>query len=1696
MTSDTTPLTDSQRRKLAHQLLIEHLSYQFAFPVQWIDTQQVLLQHDPAIQRIVEIGPSRVLANMAQKTAKAGPTARHDQANAINRQFLSTASNLREIHYEYDEPEEAPAAEPTSTPTAVPTAAPMTAPPVAAPAAPTLAPAAAAAAVPDTPLTAGDLVLSLTAQKLKKPFDQVPLDKSIRDLSGGKSTLQNELVGDLEAELGHLPDNSETLALEALSALPCSGQLGKPMTSLVARLISSKMPGGFNQQSIRQHLQTRWGLETQRQTAVLCYATTLEPASRLADPAAAAEFMDSVVQRYSQHFHLSLSPGSSPSGGSSGPAAVIDASALEAATREQKTALRKIHEVLTQLLDEPESTATESDNSAELSAQLDHWTAEFGSQIQTGTAPLFDARQIRLYDSWWNWVRVDILSVIHRLDLGTSNLSGLDDELRMIFNRWSPACSQLINFASSTRGQALCEAFDHQPQPDPVFRFTTPSLAPKTTVDPTTGDIRYSEVPRDTASSPSDYAFMLACSTGTNLPFCHLRSRHGPTWRYHAHWTSHFLDALTTGTTTGLSFKGRVVLVTGAGPGSIGAEAIKMLLEGGAQVLVTTSRAVGTTAEFYSQLYKTHGSRGSQLTLLPFNQGSKQDCEALIDHIFDNHTGDVDAVLPFAAIPQTGQIDSGLDEKAELAHRLMMVNLLRLLGRIKQHKVRRRITTRPTTVVLPLSPNHGTFGGDGLYSESKLGLETLFNRFHSERWAPYLAVCGTVIGWTRGTGLMAGNNILADAVESSGAITFTPPEMAFNILSVLAHPKLVSICEEQPILVDLSGNLSEIDNLKDILSAARRKLTHESQLRKALLSERAREQELLGQAPPSTPSQKFRPRAHLRVGYPEAPDYHTATKDLPDLKGMIDLRKTVVVVGFSELGPWGSSRTRWEMESQGDFSVEGYVEMAWMMGLIEHFAGDIQGAPYVGWVDRKTKDPVHDDEIGIRYGTYIREHAGIRYIEPDLLNGYDPDRKEFLHEVVVDEDLPAFETAKATAEAFKLRYGDKVTITPLSGDECRVRIKKGAHFMVPKAIPFSRKVAGLLPTGWDPARYGIPDDIVAQVDPITLYVLCCVCQAMLSAGIQDPFEIYQHMHVSELANCIGTGVGGLVSMRGVYGDRYLDRPVQNDILQESYLNAMGAWTNMLLLGSSGPIKSPVGTCATSVESLDTACESLLLGKSKMAVVGGTDDFQEEMSYEFANMKATSNTIDELSKGRLPKEMSRPSTTSRAGFMESAGCGIQLITTADMALKMGLPVYAIVAYTQMAGDRIGRSVPAPGQGVLTAAREAIPTTTEPLPLLDLTYRRTQLTAAVHQIQAQRSHLLKQAKHTPGNLTTQLTAIETLTTTQIRAAQSLWNMDLRQQNPSIAPLRAALATWSLTIDDIAVATLHGTSTPANDKNEASVLHTQMTHLNRSPGNPLLAISQKYLTGHPKGAAGAWMFNGGIQVLLSGLVPGNRNADNVDVKLREFSSLVYPDRSLQMPNGSAGVGVKAFMLTSFGFGQKGGLVVGVNARYLFAGLAEGEFEAWRSRMSERCRRGEQVFCGAVQGNSLFRAKEGSAWKGEEEVRVFLDPGARPLSMAILPRDSGSLDVDPPPNPHLSCKPQVQPFVGRIGGNQNLVLDRNDPSNASYLEKVPDAAPLMSFRDAFNMRGFTDPDLWRFMAVECVGMPPSQPPTLIPNT
>jgi fatty acid synthase subunit alpha len=177
-------------QELAHTLLIELLAYQFASPVRWIETQDVILG-DQTAERLVEIGPADTLGGMAKRTLASKYEA-YDAAQSLQRQILCYNKDAKEIYYAVEPVEEDAAAtagsagQQDSSTTAPGSASP---PPSAAatvtPAAPRPASSGPAAQLPDVPVSAVDVVRALVAQKLKKPLMDIPLSKAVKDLVGG-----------------------------------------------------------------------------------------------------------------------------------------------------------------------------------------------------------------------------------------------------------------------------------------------------------------------------------------------------------------------------------------------------------------------------------------------------------------------------------------------------------------------------------------------------------------------------------------------------------------------------------------------------------------------------------------------------------------------------------------------------------------------------------------------------------------------------------------------------------------------------------------------------------------------------------------------------------------------------------------------------------------------------------------------------------------------------------------------------------------------------------------------------------------------------------------------------------------------------------------------------------------------------------------------------------------------------------------------------------------------------------------------------------------------------------------------------------------------------------------------------------------------------------------------------------------------
>ncbi|KAJ2599136.1 fatty acid synthase alpha subunit Lsd1 [Coemansia sp. RSA 1721] len=1586
-----------ERLRLARLLMIELLAYQFASPVRWIETQERVF-NEIGVRRVVEVGPNATLCRMAKATLKMA--AMDTQVQVLHMPCDEDILYYRTARLAADQ-----AQEKIRSALPEPDVVPALPQPETAPALPQTAPVPAS--VPDVQLFPLDVLRTIVAQKLRRPLSQISDTSSLRELTGGKSTLLNEILGDVLKEFSlsstqSIPDHIDELSL---SDICHSLSLDQPLTGLgkytemqIARLFSSKMPGSLSVSVARRWFQATYGLERgHQQDAVLLVALTMEPENRLESIEAAYGWLATAVEAYANTKGIKL-PAIGQLDQNNQPGSAAAATINSAEFDQLQGKLRRVAEqqmaIYSEYLDHSQAPVASPGHSEE-AHKLDNISAELGAEFLDGIQPMFDTHKIRRFDSHWNWARQDAVTWITSVQISNEpvNWTAQDNKQRLLQlqNRTDPQLVSLLDaLAKQNTGECArtlactlrdrcTDALNHPP----VYRELCSTSQPVTRID-STGKLSYTEQsPRHNEPTMCDYVDLIssepAAATGYT-PLVHLRQcSETHAWEYSAQISHPFYTCLRSQLTSGVSYHGTTALITGCSHGSIAWHMLQSLLSGGCFVIATTS-SYKKSVKQYESLYREHGARGSQLLVVPYNQASWQDTRGLVGYIYQTLGRNLDYVLPFAATSDYNCDITNLGAHAELSLRVQLTNVLRMLGEIKLTKEKKRWEGRPTLAVLPMSSNHGELGFDGLYGESKAALETVFNRWRSENWTSLVSVAGAIIGWTRGTSLMAQNNLAAQLIEqrSNGGRTFSQSEMAFNLMGLL-HPEMVRYAQLEPLWADLNGGLQRIKNVAETMTEIRKQLAAESSKRRKVAMS------YLGDFATAVghdvmPKQHdIEPLANHRHWFAQPPEHKDIKPLHQKLSGMANLDRVVVVTGFAEVGPFGGADTRWEMESFGEFSLEGCIELAWVMGLIKH-------APegQCGWIDASTGESIRDLDIKSRYEPHILQHTGIRPLEPSLM--WDVKSPEFIpvmRELQIQHDLEPFEATHDEARQFKQHNNANVDIWRNKDSSWSVRFRKGAVLMIPKALRFDRLVGAQLPSGWSPQHYGIPEDVVSQVDPVTCYALVATSDALVRAGIVDPYELYTYFHPSHVGTTLGSGAGGVHMIRDLYRNRLMDKPVQSDILQETFANTMAAWINMLLLSSSGPIKPPIGGCATALLSIDVACDTIRQGAARVMVAGAVEGCVDQGSYEFAQMGATCSSVQETLAGRTPKEMMRPGTSTRSGFVESQGAGVVVLMSAAAALEFGAPIYAVIGYTGSATDKQGYSLPAPGIGLLSStcetSKDCSSSNSNSNKLLDIDYRRKHLQMELAQIdQWEQQTMLIESPEDPETVRAQAKR-------RRQAAKDTWGVDFWRNQSLVSPLRGALAAWGLSADDLTLASLHATATFANDLNEATVLDAQLRSLGRTPGLAIPAVCQKHLTGHPKGPAAAWMLNSAIQSLHTGLIPGNHNADNIGVELRrEF--IYYPSETLQTPM------VKSALLKSYGFGQVGAEMLVVHPRYLFACLEEAQLVGYKEKCLEREKRAYRYWQNVMKDkHKLVRIKDRPPYSVDQEQGVLTDPMAR---------------------------------------------------------------------------------------------------------
>jgi fatty acid synthase, bacteria type len=1207
-------------REMARTVFIELLAWQFASPVRWIETQDLLFIEEAAgglgVERFVEIGvkSSPTVTGLATNTLKL-PEYAHSTVEVLNAErdaavlFANDTDPAPEPEDEQPAPAESIAAE------AAPSAEAAPAP---APAAPS-----GAARPDDIVFDAADATLALIGLSAKMRIDQIEELDSIESITDGASSRRNQLLVDLGSELnlGAIDGAAEADLAGLRSQVTKLARTYKPYGPVLSDAINDQLrtvlgPSGKRPAAITERVKKTWelgdgwakhvtvevALGTREGTSVRGGAMGHLHEGALADAGSVDKVIDAAVASVAARRGISVALPSAGGGGG----ATIDAAALseftDQITGRDGVLASAARLVLGQLgLDDPVS-ALPTASDAEL---IDLVTAELGPDWPRLVAPVFDAKKAVLFDDRWASAREDLVR------LWLTDEGDIDADWVRLSQRFEGAGHVVATQATWWQGKSL--AAGRQIHASLYGRIAAGAENP----DP------------------------------------------GP-------------------------YSSEIALVTGASKGSIAASVVARLLDGGATVIATTSKLDEERLAFYRKLYRDHARYGAALWVVAANMASYSDIDALVEwvgteqteslgpqsiHIKDAQTPTL--LFPFAAPRVVGDL-SEAGSRSEMEMKVLLWAVQRLIGGLSKIGAERDIASR-LHVVLPGSPNRGMFGGDGAYGEAKSALDALVSRWQAESsWASRVSLAHALIGWTRGTGLMGHNDAIVSAVEEAGVTTYSTDEMAAMLLNLCDVESKVAAASA-PIKADLTGGLGDADlDMAELAAKAREDMSAEA-------ADDDVETEGTIAALPSPPR-----------GYSPAPP--PVWDDLD-----VDPADLVVIVGGAELGPYGSSRTRFEMEVDNELSAAGVLELAWTTGLVRW-----EDDPQPGWYDTESGELIDESELVERYHDTVVQRCGIREFADD--GAIDPDHASpLLVSVFLEKDFAFVVSSEADARAFVEFDPEHTVIRPVpDSSDWQVIRKAGTEIRVPRKTKLSRVVGGQVPTGFDPTVWGISPDMATSIDRLAVWNIVATVDAFLSAGF-SPAEVMRYVHPSLVANTMGTGMGGGTSMQTMYHGNLLGRNKPNDIFQEVLPNIVAAHVVQSYVGSYGAMIHPVAACATAAVSVEEGVDKIRLGKAELVVAGGIDDLTLEGIIGFGDMAATADTGMMRGRGIHDSKFSRPNDRRRLGFVEAQGGGTILLARGDLALKMGLPVLAVVAFAQSFGDGVHTSIPAPGLGALGAGR---------------------------------------------------------------------------------------------------------------------------------------------------------------------------------------------------------------------------------------------------------------------------------------------------------------------------------------------------------------------------------------------------------
>ncbi|WP_255788872.1 fatty acid synthase subunit beta domain-containing protein, partial [Mycobacteroides abscessus] len=756
---------------LCRKVLIELLAWQFASPVRWIETQDLLFTEEAAgglgVERFVEVGvkSAPTVTGLANNTLKL-PEYSHSSIEVLNVErdhaVLFGTDSDPEPEPEIEEPVESTAAASGSV-----EAAPA---PAAAPAAPSGGPRP-----DDLGFDASDATLALIALSTKMRIDQIEPVDSIESLTDGASSRRNQLLVDLGSELNlSAIDGAAEADLSGLRVQVTKlARTYKPFGPVLSDSINDQLktvfgPSGKRPTAIAERVTKTWELGpgwVKHVTVELALGTRegtsvrggdlggLAP-STLADGNAVDTAIDAAVAAVAGRHGVGVTLPSAGGGGG----ATVDAAALSEFTDQITGRDGVLASAARLVLDQLGLSAPVAVPDGATDTELvELVSAELGSDWPRLVAPTFDGKKAVVFDDRWASAREDLAR------LWITEESEIDGQWESLGLQFEGAGHAVATQANWWQGKSLAQG-----------RNVHASL--------------YGRIAAG-AESPEQ-----------------------------GKWGSEV--AVVTGASKG-SIAASVVAALLSG----GATVIATTSRLDEDRLAFYRNLYRESARFGAKLWVVPANMASYADIDALVQwvGTEQSesLGPMSIHLKDAQTPTL--LFPFAAPKVVGDL-SEAGSRAEMEMKVLLWAVQRLIGGLSAIGAERDIASR-LHVVLPGSPNRGMFGGDGAYGESKAALDALVTRWKAESsWASRVSLAHALIGWTRGTGLMGHNDAIVTAVEEAGVTTYSTADMA-SMLLALCTPEARVQAAQAPVEKDLTGGLAEVQlDMAELAAKAREDL--------------------------------------------------------------------------------------------------------------------------------------------------------------------------------------------------------------------------------------------------------------------------------------------------------------------------------------------------------------------------------------------------------------------------------------------------------------------------------------------------------------------------------------------------------------------------------------------------------------------------------------------------------------------------------------------------------------------------------------------------------------------------------------------------------------------------------------------------------------------------------------------------------